>query len=154
MSDSRTDVAAARRRNRGVYRKRLTGPEANKPAGTVPSALVVTVMIAPVVVVLGMVCIVRPRTAAGLGADAVLALGILLLLSPCFLVPRLRERRALRAAARTAAAALPAGSAPYAVTFGLTEDVAHDTDTEPTTWDRGPARSGATALTGPASAVG
>ncbi|MEV0600033.1 hypothetical protein AB0I82_12155 [Streptomyces sp. NPDC050315] len=132
-------------RNRHIFRERLTEPEANKQAAAMPRYLLAAVVIAPTVLVLGAICVARPRTAANLGGIAAMALGILLLLLPFVLVARLRERRALKAAARTAAAALPAGSAFYAVDFGLNEDVAHDT--EAAVWDRGPARAGAAALT-------
>ncbi|MER7398331.1 hypothetical protein ABT381_22805 [Streptomyces sp. NPDC000151] len=143
------ESAQGTERNRGIFRERLTVPEAGEPSGTNRSYRVVALMIAPTVVVLGAVCMVRPRTAANLGVAAAGALGIVILLLPFVLVARLRERRARRAAARTAEAALPAGTAPYAVSFGLNEDVAHDT--EAATWDRGPARAGAAALT--ASAI-
>ncbi|WP_030613313.1 hypothetical protein [Streptomyces sclerotialus] len=59
---------------------------------------------------------------------------------------RLRERRTLRAGARTAAATLPAGTH-YAVNVGLNGDAADDTVTGPAAWDRGPVRAGAAALT-------
>ncbi|MEU7484837.1 hypothetical protein [Streptomyces sp. NPDC042319] len=145
-ADNRTDVEAVRRRNRGIYRKQLTEPKTGQQGG-VPIPLFLTVMAGPVVVLLGTASVFRPRIAANLGFVAALALGILILLSPCFLVPRRRQRRAMRAGARAAAPALPAGAAPYAVGFGPSEDAAHDTDTEPTTWDRNPVRFGAAALT-------
>ncbi|MFC6064265.1 hypothetical protein [Streptomyces ochraceiscleroticus] len=136
----------ATERNRTIFRERLTAPATDTGAVTKPyQVLAAACMAAPTVVILGAVCIARPRTAANLGVIVAGALGVFLLLLPFFLVRRLRERRALHAAFPTAAAALPTGSTPYAVHFGLNEDDAHDT--EPATWDRGPARAGSAALT-------
>ncbi|MFI8998604.1 hypothetical protein [Streptomyces sp. NPDC053542] len=136
----------ATERNRRIFRERLTAPPTDTGAVTKPyRVLIAACMVAPTVVILGGICIARPRTAANLGVIVAGALGVFLLLLPFFLVGRLRERRALHAAFHTAAAALPAGSVPCAVHFGLNEDDSHDT--EPATWDRGPARAGAAALT-------
>ncbi|MFI9031081.1 hypothetical protein [Streptomyces sp. NPDC053560] len=143
---NRTEVEAVRRRNHGIHRRQLTEPKTGQ-RGAVPIPLFLTVTAGPVVVLLGTVSVFRPRIAANLGMVVALALGIFILLSPCFVVPCWRRRRALRAGARAAAPALPAGAAPYGVGFGLSEDAARDTDTEPTTWNRSSARFGAAALT-------
>ncbi|MGI5466162.1 hypothetical protein [Streptomyces sp. CA-132043] len=147
-ADSRTDAAAVRRRNRDIARKRLSKAENDRPAGKVPSSLALIVIIAPTVLAFGAVSIFYPRILANLGAVIALAAAALILLSPFFLVPRWRERRALKKGARTAAPALPAGATFYQVGFGLAEDGVHDTaDTGPAAWDRGPARFGAAGLT-------